>query len=235
MGRVTPGLGSLMPSHIAICGWNDNGERLLRDLLRGEPRPTVTIVSRPAPRLEHRHDEVVVFEEDPSTRAGLLAAGIDEADVIVILADKRPGRRPQDADARTILTVLAIERARPEIHTIAELLNDDNMFHAYNAGVDEVIIADAYIGGILSQAVRSPGMTGVFSDLFRSGTGSRILERPAGERAGMRFSALSAALYAAGDGVLIGYRRGDFLQLSPREDVELTEADRVILLQRMPE
>ncbi|MFT5685212.1 MAG: voltage-gated potassium channel [Myxococcota bacterium] len=222
-----------MPSHIVICGWNDNGERLLRDLLRGSPRPSITIVSSPAPRLDRHYDSVVIFEEDPSTLAGLTAAGIDEAEVIVILADKRPGRRPQDADARTILTVLAIERARPEIHTIAELLNDDNMFHAYNAGVDEVLIADAYIGGILSQAVRSPGMTGVFSDLFRSGTGSRILERAAGVTAS--FSALSETLYAAGEGVLLGYRRGDFLQLSPRTDVAITPEDRVILLQRMPE
>jgi len=224
-----------MPPHIAICGWNENGERLLRDLIHSDPHPTVTIVSQPAPRLDLYLDQVVIFEEDPSTMAGLTAAGIDRADVVVILADTTIGRRPQDVDARTILTVLAIERARPEVHTIAELLNDDNMFHAYNAGVDEVLIADAYIGGILSQAVRSPGMTRVFSNLFRSGVGSRILERSVGTDAGQRFSALSRTLYSAGRGVLIGYRRGDFLQLSPPGDVLLVEGDRVILLQRMAE
>ena len=224
-----------MPSHIAICGWNDNGERLLRDLVRSRPETTITIVSRPAPSLERYSDQVVIFEEDPSTIAGLTAAGIDEAEVVVILADKASGRRPQDVDARTILTVLAIERSRPEVHTIAELLNDDNMFHAYNAGVDEVLIADSYLGGILSQAVRSPGMTGVFSDLFRSGVGSRIRERVLEEHESGVFSGLSAVLYAAGEGVLIGYRRGDFLQLSPAPSVALQGGDRLLLLQRMPE
>ncbi len=222
-----------MPSHIAICGWNDNGARLLRDLLRSEPPPFVTIVSTPAPLLASDHDTVVVFEGDPSTAAGLAAAGIDQAEVAVILADKRAGRRPQDADARTILTVLAIERARPEVHTIAELLNDDNMFHAYNAGVNEVLIADAYIGGILSQVVRSPGMTGVFSDLFCAGSGSRIVERSAGE--GIAFSALSRMLYGEGEGVLIGYRRDEVLTLSPSGDVRLQPSDRVLILQRIPE
>ena len=225
-----------MPRHIAICGWNDNGGRLLRDLLHSNAGLSITIVSKPAPRMDHYHEQVVVFEEDPSTLAGLTAAGIDEADVVVILADSSSGRRSQDVDARTILTVLAIERMRPEVHTIAELLNDDNMFHAYNAGVDEVLIADAYTGGILSQAVRSPGMTEVFSDVFRSGIGSRIQERAleAGE-AGQVFSALSRTLYAAGAGVLIGYRRGESLTLSPDTDLSLLPDDRIILLQRMPE
>ena len=223
-----------MPSHIAICGWNENGVRLLRDLLRSDPRPSISIVSLPAPRLEHHSDLVDIFEMDPSTQAGLDAAGVAAADVAVVLADTTRVR-PQDVDARTILTVLAIERARPEIHTIAELLNEDNMFHAYNAGVDEVLIADAYIGGVLSQAVCRPGMTEVFSNLFRSGSGSRIVERPVGAGAGKRFSALSGTLYAAEEGVLIGYRRGDELHLSPQEDAVLSQTDRVILLQRMPE
>lgn len=222
-----------MPSHIAICGWNDNGARLLRDLLHSDPPPFITIVSTPAPVLDGDHKMVAVFEEDPSTVAGLAAANIDGAEVAVILADKRPERRPQDADARTILTVLAIERVQPAVHTIAELLNDDNMFHAYNAGVDEVLIADAYIGGILSQAVRSPGMTGVFSDLFRAGSGSRIIEQRAGE--GVAFSTLSRMLYGEGIGVLIGYRRGDALALSPPGDARLQPDDRVLILQRMPE
>ncbi|MDG1479429.1 MAG: NAD-binding protein [Myxococcota bacterium] len=222
-----------MPSHIAICGWNDNGARLLHDLLRSDPPFFITIVSDPAPLLDDAHDMVVVFEEDPSTAAGLAAACIDAVEVAVVLADKRAGRRPQDADARTILTVLAIERAQPAIHTIAELLNDDNMFHAYNAGVDEVLIADAYIGGILSQVVRSPGMTGVFSDLFRAGSGSRIVERSAGE--GIAFSVLSRMLYGEGEGVLIGYRRDDVLALSPPGDVRLEPSDRVLILQRIPE
>ena len=101
--------------------------------------------------------------------------------------------------------------------------------------VDEVLIADSYIGGILSQAVCRPGITGVFSDIFRSGSGSRILERPVGVGAGQRFSALSGKLYADEGGVLIGYRRGDVLCLSPMEDIVLVETDRVILLQRMSE
>lgn len=222
-----------MPSNIVICGWNENGARLLSDLLRSDPCPWITIVSQPAPRLESLPEQVDIVEADPSTQAGLAAAGVDEADVVVVLADSTRGR-PQDVDARTILTVLAVERARPEIHTIAELLNDDNMFHAYNAGVDEVLIADAYIGGTLAQAVCRPGMTAVFSDIFRSGSGSRIVERSVGEGAGQRFSALAGSLYAAAEGVLIGYRRGEALELSPTEDIVLRKTDRVIVLARMP-
>ena len=223
-----------MPAHIAICGWNDNGVRLLRDLVRSTPRPSISIVSHPAPCLDEYSGQILVFDLDPSTQAGLDAVGIDTADVAVILADPNRGRS-QDIDARTILTILAIERARPEIYTIAELINEDNVFHAQNAGVDEVLIAEAYIGGILSQAVCRPGVTEIFSDIFRSGVGSRIVERPAGDGAGQRFSVLSAALRTADDGVLIGYRRAGKLTLSPREDTVLAETDRLVLLQRLSE
>ena len=115
-----------MPAHIAICGWNDNGVRLLRDLVRSTPRPSISIVSHPAPCLDEYSGQIVVFDLDPSTQAGLDAVGIDTADVAVILADPNRGRS-QDIDARTILTILAIERARPEIYTIAELIKPKAM------------------------------------------------------------------------------------------------------------
>ena len=223
-----------MAANIVICGWNSNGARLLNDLLASAPRSAITIVSLPAPRLAQAGAQVRVLEADPSTQAGLEAAGIDTMDVAVVLADASRGR-PQDVDARTILTVLAIEHARPSVHTIAELLKEENVFHAENASVDEVIIAGEYTGAMLSQAVQSPGMTDVFADLFDAGVGSCVREVAADTAHGKPFSAAAAALFEGGEGVLLGLRRDETLMMAPEGDPVIEYDDRLILLTRLEE
>ena len=221
--------------HIVICGWNDNGRRLVGDLLLTDTAPTVRVVSpralQPANTRIQRVDFVVA---DPSTAAGLRAVEVEKADIVVILADVRDGRSPQDADARTILTGLAIEQLRPEVHTIAELLNPDNIFHAKNAGVDEVLISGAYTGAMLAQAVQSPGVLAVYRDLFQSGSGSRLrkLLVPAALH-GKSVRDATVAMYRE-HGVLIGYRRAGAVSLRPPAGDVLQADDLLLFIQQVP-
>ena len=221
--------------HIVICGWNDNGRRLVGDLLLSDTTPTVRVISpnafQPANVRVRRVDFVLA---DPSTAEGLRAVEVDKADVVVILADTRGGRSQQDADARTILTVLAVEQLRPEVHTIAELFNPDNVFHAKNAGVDEVLISGAYSGVMLSQAVQSPGVLAVFRDLFSSGRGTRLHQEPLpADLDGVSFREASRALMAAQRGVLLGYRRDGAAVLHPPSSAPVAAGDQIFLLQRV--
>lgn len=221
--------------HIVICGWNDNGRRLVGDLLLADATPTVRVVSPQAQPANIRIRRVEFVVADPSTAAGLRAVAVENADVVVILGDMRDGRSPQDADARTILTGLAVEQLRPEVHTIAELFNPDNIFHAKNAGVDEVLISGAYTGAMLAQAVQSPGVLAVFRDLFRSDTGGRIRQHPVPDAlAGETVRAATGALYRE-HGVLIGYRRAGAVRLRPPAADRLEAGDLLLFIERVPE
>jgi voltage-gated potassium channel len=222
--------------HIVICGWNDNGQRLVADLLRSDQTPTVRVVSPTAVRPSNTRIQRVEFIlADPSTADGLRAVEVDKADVVVILGDLRDGRSKQDADARAILTGLSIERLRPQVHTIAELFSADNIFHAKNAGVNEVIISGAHTGAMLSQAVQSPGVLAVFGDLFLSGKGSRLREAPLPEALeGATFLQAYRTLLIEQQGVLVGLRRAGRMQTGVGPGFTVAAGDRVIILQRLP-
>jgi len=222
-----------MEGHVVVCGWNENGVRLLRDLIHSPGNPHVIVLHADEEIARVLDPRIHYVFRDPTTAEGLSAARIAAARVAVILAAARPEQTSQDIDARTILTVLAVERINPNIHTIVELMSEENSFHARNAGVDEVLVMGTYAGTMLSQAVQSPGVTDVYGDLFNSGTGSQVHEEPApGDLVGQPFSKAAAALYARGEGSLIGYRRSGEVHLSPAGDPPLRTGDRVIVVRR---
>lgn len=220
--------------HIVVCGWNPNATRLVSDLRASDRNAHVVIVVNrdDVPRV--LDPNVYYVRADPSTSDGMDKGRIDEARVAVIVADDSGGRSEQDVDARSVLTALAVERRNPRAHTIVELLNEDNVFHLENAGVDEIIISGAYTGTMLSQAVQFPGISDVFGDLFATGAGSQLVESELPvDLEGVAFSEASAELFRRGLGVLVGYRRGRSLDISPAADIELAGGDLVILMRRL--
>lgn len=222
-----------LQDHVVICGWNETGRRLVEDLLKSDKDPRVVVLYHTStyPRLLHPH--VHYLEEDPTTARGLGLARVKQASVAVVLPELKEGMREQDADARSILTILAVEQLNPGIHTIVELMNEENVYHVKNAGCDEVIVSGAYTGTMLSQAVQFPGVSDVFGDLFSPGKGSHLIDLPLGaEHRGKRFSEVSRSLFLEGKGILVGYRRRGELRLTPGEDEELGAGDRMILLRR---
>ncbi len=219
--------------HVVICGWNETGRRLVEDLLKSDKDPRVVVLYNTStyPRLLHSH--VHYLEEDPTTARGLEMARVKHAGVAVILPELKEGMREQDADARSILTVLAIEQINGKIHTIVELMNEENIYHVKNAGCDEVIVSGAYTGTMLSQAVQFPGVSDVFGDLFSPGKGSHLIELPLPKaQEDKAFSELSQTLFREAQGILVGYRRQGALELSPAHDEILRHGDRMIVLRR---
>lgn len=221
--------------HVVVCGWNPNGERLVRDLQASRPDTDIVIMSdrEEIPRM--LDDKIHYIIRDPTTEEALDKARVKHASVVVILSTKGGERNNQDADARSILTVLAVERLNPQVHTIVELNSEENIFHVENAGVDEIVVSEAYTGTMLSQAVQNPGVSDAFRDLFDTAKGSQLREMPIPEElVGEDFGEAMHAMYRDGKGVLVGYRRDDQVDLSPEKDVEFRLGDYAILMRAVP-
>ena len=72
----------------------------------------------------------LMFYNDDFTRVDALErVGAHRASTCVILSDTSNGRSEQDADARTILSALTVEKLNPEVYTCAELCNRSNGTH----------------------------------------------------------------------------------------------------------
>ena len=64
----------------------------------------------------------VHFPNDDFTKVATLEkAGIHRANTCIILSDMSQGRSVQDADARTILAALTVEKLNLDIYTCAEI------------------------------------------------------------------------------------------------------------------
>lgn len=219
--------------HVVICGWNETGRRMVADLVASDADPDVLVLytNSTTPRLIDPN--VHYIEGDPTTAAGLERARVAHAKVVVVLPDLT-NRTSQDADARSILTVLAIERLNSEIHTIVELLNEENVYHVRNAGCDEVIVSGSYTGTMLSQVVQFPGISDVFGSLFNPGEGSQVYESRIQESlVGKSFSEASGELFKQGKGILVGFRRGSELFISPKQDPQLKGSDSIIVIKQV--
>lgn len=218
-----------MQDHVVICGWNEVGRLLVKDLIESELDPDIVVIAGDSEHGRIVDPHVRYMEEDPTTAIALDRAQVRRSKIVVVLSnDKIP---KQDADARTILTILAVEQLNPTVHTVAELHNEENIFHARNAGCDETIITGAYMGAVLSQAVQTPGVSDVYNHLFMPAEGAQLNEHPIDPSwAGMRFSEVSSASLKTERGVLLGYIRDRERFLAPAEDIKLKTGDKLIYI-----
>jgi voltage-gated potassium channel len=217
--------------HTVVFGYNAQVPRLVADLSQSRPGSHVVLVTEraDAPDLPGAHAHRITL--NPTDPGALDACNIDTASVVVVVADDAPGRSSHDADARAILTILAIERRRRDVHTIVELIHESNSVHAKNAHVDEIVVSGAFTGTMLSHAAQFPGVSDVFRNLFEPGSGSVIAQAPVPDaQVGRTFAEAATAWLEAGTGSLLGYRRGETVQLAPSAAVRLVAGDELIFV-----
>jgi voltage-gated potassium channel len=82
------------------------------------------------------------------------------------MADTRDGRSEQDADARTILAALTVEKLNPAVYTCAELMNRSYASHLKMGNVNDFVVSGEYGAYLLAQAAMNGGLMGVFSELL---------------------------------------------------------------------
>lgn len=161
-----------LKGHLIICGGSRKAEIIAREWVarRGEEAPPIVIVAEieGEPELsDPKLRPVVRFLNDDFTRVSALEkAGVRAAGTCVILSDTSRSRSEHDADARTILTALTIERLNAAIYTCAELNNLEYSPHLKMAKVNDFVVTGEHNAYLLAQATLNCGMTEVFTELL---------------------------------------------------------------------
>jgi voltage-gated potassium channel len=184
-----------LEGHILVCGWNSGVETLLKEIQdtpRFRDKDVVVICSREElPELTSLADPRGIRHlRDDFTRAEVLSkARVSTAEVAVLVSDLSEGRTRQDADARTVLAALTIEKLNPHVYTCAELSNAMNEAHLRMGKVDQVIITRELAGRMLAQAAMHSGAMVVLKDLLRSSAGSHLVNLAVeGDLVGLEFA-----------------------------------------------
>lgn len=161
-----------LDDHIVICGWTPKTEVILKEYranhsTRGLPIVIITETDTDRIRAEiEKLPNVFLVYDDFTKLSALHRAGIANARICIVLADKTGGRSEQDADARTILASLTVEKVNPDVYTCAELYNRSYGTHLEMGKVNEFVISEEYGAYVIAQAGMHRGLINVLGELL---------------------------------------------------------------------
>lgn len=160
--------------------------------------------------IELRQQELVLHEGDPIDRAAIRRV-MDEGpfDHIMLLAEQ--AFDPDEADARTLLTLLHVRSVADETvieeNVVAELLDPHDVELGGGSTASDFIVSQKLISLLMAQLSESPHLAPVFADLFDS-DGAVVALHPASRYVEPGEMAFEDIVRAARDWgtVAIGYR-----------------------------
>ena len=185
--------------HYVICNWNERAFgmviQLHSDVLRfHDENRRVTIINRTPVAADHLHRnygkffyDVEFHVGDPSDRTVLRSAGVESAECVVVLSEGTGG---ETADARTLLTYLALLKLREDLEArrsaaeggpeggeqqlfrvLLELQEQRSLRRFQGLLPTEsnwlsCVVASTLDTMLFSQAARTPGLVSLFFDVL---------------------------------------------------------------------
>lgn len=225
-----------LEGHIVICGWNRKAELIVREVLsaRATEAPVVVITDgegEPAFVDAALRASVQFLQADFTEVAMLERAGVSRAKKCILLSDTSRGRSERDADARTILAALTIERLNRDVYTCAEVHTRDHLPHLRMGNVNDVVVSGEHSAFLLAQAALTTGVMQVFEELLTLEYGSKFVTVALPSRwVGKAFREVLAILKDEHDALLVGVRRGGGrVELNPKGHT-FAESDALVVI-----
>lgn len=225
-----------LEDHILICGYNAGVETIISEFQnhpRFAKREIVILTERSeTPPLNIPFPTRVRTVKEDFTRVDVLKrCSIEACAVAVIVSDISGGRTRQDADARTVLAALTIEKLNPAVHTCAELSNAQSEPHLRMGGVNEVIVTRSISGHLLAQAALYSSNVHILQELLKPTQGHTFMPVDNdSEYIGMTFSELLPIHYQKRGTIPMAIEKPDGEILINPKDYSLVEGDRLICI-----
>ena len=175
--------------------------------------------------------QIFYLHDDFTRIAALERAGIERAKTCIILADVSNGRSEQDADARTILSALTVEKINPNVYTCAELLNRHYGSHLSMGKVNDYVVSGDYSAYLLAQSAMNRGLMGVLGELLTYQHGQEFYRQPIlPEWRGKSFTELLLLLREQHDSILVAVHTLEGKQLINPRDYHFVDGDEIVII-----
>ncbi len=166
---------SRMNHHFIICGYKNNFEKILEQIIVANPEIPVEKIVLLNTASQEQMDKIKENEKfrginylhgDFTDEDALMKAHIKTADRALILADTSDDFSPLETDSRTVLGVITIKNLNPKMYCVAEILDSKFEKHLSLAHADEIILSSEYERNLLVQASSGKGMSHILSALI---------------------------------------------------------------------
>ena len=211
--------------HIVVCGWNATARDLIEEL-RGDEFGARVVVLHESERSPAGAGVYFVHGDKTSTE-DLKRAGIPDAAAAIIC----PSNATNEADMRSILTVLAIESIAPGVRTVVEVNNPRHIDHLRRARADEILVTSRLASHLLARTALYPGLASLVTDLVSGGDGVELyrVQLP-DDYCNVTLDELSARLRGEHSATLLAVARGDHTLTNPPSDFRLAPGDNAVVV-----
>jgi voltage-gated potassium channel len=232
------GMGTFKGSdHLLICGWSPKGSEIIRELRAKQVedvREIVILVDRETAPIEG--DAITFIRGNPSSEQDLRRAGIERVSTVIVLADAtNASDEPDDLDARSLLTTLAIESINPGAYSCVEVVKSENRQHFVRTHADELVVSAELTGALLAAAARTHGLTAVIADLLTHPEGQELYRVPAPpEVAGQTVRFALEQMKDVHDSLLVGVYDGDECRVNPPSNTVIPSGSDLLVVRERP-
>jgi voltage-gated potassium channel len=232
--------------HIVVCGY-DSGARMLLDTIVQEvdPEKTDLLIFSAGNRPADLPPAFTWVSGDPTKESELDKIRLTHALAVIVVGSRSVP--PQQADARTILTVFTIrshmrkkaltKKRKQPLYVVSEILDSENVAHARAAGADEVVETRRLGYSLLAHAVVMPGTSSIMCRVATVGElGLFVGDVPGQIVTPTSVSELSTQLKTGFEAILIGLQSAKLGReiLNPKNDERVEREDQVIYLAESP-
>ncbi|MEZ4871644.1 MAG: ion channel [Bdellovibrionales bacterium] len=176
-GVVDP---TLIHDHLVICGWKQNMEEFLLQVLEANPEMEaaniVLVNNAPTEYLETIHAdpllaEIKVVKGDFFQKPILERAVPHRASKILILADSTPSVDGKpftaiEADARTIMCAMTLKEMAKSVTVVAEIIDQDMDQYLRLANVNEIVYSRLYSRMLMAKSAQGTGIPNIIHQLL---------------------------------------------------------------------
>ncbi len=211
--------------HVVVCGWNTTARDLIKELRTDDYQVKVVVI---APLDKNPAGDGVYFVRgDPTEPADLERAGVAQASAALIF----PVDDSNDADMRSILTVMAIESVAPDVRTVAEVNNPRHADHFRRAHVDELLVSSQVGARLLARSALYPGLTELVADIVSGGEGSELYRIAIpDDYLGLSVDEVSARLRSEHHATLLSISRAGKAFVNPPADFRIAPGDDAVVV-----
>ncbi len=212
-------------NHIVVCGWNATAREAIEELRTDDYKRRLVLIHD----AERNPAEGAVYyvRGDPTNTEDLERADISDADAALVF----PASPSNEADMRSILTVMAIESVAPHVRTVVEANNPRHVEHFRRAHADEVLVTPRLASHLLARAGLYPGLSELVTDMVSGGAGSELYRVYLPESfTGMTIDDASRRLREEHRATLLAISRGHETIVNPSADLTLAPDDEALVV-----
>ncbi|MFW6212604.1 MAG: ion channel [Spirochaetota bacterium] len=176
-----------MRGHLVICGWREDMQEILRDILRSSELRSeeLILVSNVEP------EKVQELQEDVDLRGLKFVRGdyfselaLDRANVryarkVVIIADTLESSSVSEVDSKTVMAVITAKSLSKDVYVTAEILDRKYESYLKHVQCDEILFSRDFARQMIASSSATNGLSHIIRELLGDGdSGARIATIP---------------------------------------------------------